>query len=121
MGRNIAKKKKKLPSTVSRYGVSLSGRMNCIMWKGFGRGGRRDLTVALATSIRARMRKPQTRIVQPNPILGISLLTMIGKMTPPVEEPAAMIPKAAARFLKNQVGITLIASLQVNIVYRGLA
>jgi hypothetical protein len=46
---------------------------------------------------------------------------MIGKMTPPVEEPAAMIPKAAARFLKNQVGITLIASLQVNIVYRGLA
>jgi hypothetical protein len=43
---------------------------------------------------------------------------MIGKITPPVEEPAAMMPKAAARFLKNHVGITLIASLQVSIVYR---
>lgn len=83
--------------------------MNCMMWKGFGRVGRRDLTVRLAMSMSARIRKPQVRIVQPKPILGISLLTIMGKITPPVEEPAAIMPNAAARLWKNQVGITLIA------------
>ena len=47
----------------------------------------------------------------------MSLLTMIGKITPPVEEPAAIMPKAAARLWKNQVGITLIAIVEISMCY----
>jgi hypothetical protein len=34
---------------------------------------------------------------------------MMGRITPPKELPAAIIPKANARFLKNQVVVVLIA------------
>ena len=34
---------------------------------------------------------------------------MIGRITPPIELPPAMMPKAKARFLKNQVVILDIA------------
>jgi len=66
-------------------------------------GGIRDVTVRLLKTIRPRIIKAQIRIVQPKPTCGISLLTMIGKMTPPSEEPATARPSAAPRFLRNQV------------------
>ena len=54
-------------------------------------------------TIRPRIIKAQMRMVQPKPTWGISFLTIIGKMTPPREEPATARPSAAPRFLRNQV------------------
>jgi hypothetical protein len=68
-------------------------------------GGIREVIVKLAKIRRARMRKAQIRIVQPNPTCGMSLMTMTGKIMPPREDPEAMMPIAAPRFLKNQVDV----------------
>jgi hypothetical protein len=46
-----------------------------------------------------RIRKAHARMVQGKPILGIKCTAMIGKMTPPNEEPAIAKPPAIARFL----------------------
>ena len=82
---------------------SLRGRINAIALKGRLVGAIRERTVKLAKTINARIRKAQIRIAQPKPTSGISLTTMIGRMTPPREDPAATIPSAAPRFLRNQV------------------
>jgi hypothetical protein len=47
--------------------------------------------------------KATVRIIQGNPTLLIILSIMIGRITPPRDEPETMIPNAAARCLKNQV------------------
>lgn len=49
------------------------------------------------------MRKEAVRIAQGKPTPATSRLIMMGKMTPPREDPDAMTPKAKARFLWNQV------------------
>ena len=49
------------------------------------------------------MRKADALMAQPKPLLTMIRSTIMGKMTPPSELPAAMIPSAKARFLKNQV------------------
>ena len=59
------------------------------------------------------MRKAAALIVQGNPIFGMRLDTMIGKMTPPSDEPDAMMPNAVARFLKNQVPTELVAAVKI--------
>jgi len=74
-----------------------------------GLGVNLDLTVKLAITSMPRIMKAAALIVHGNPILGMSFETMMGYMTPPKEDPEAMIPKAAARFLKNQVPTELIA------------
>lgn len=52
---------------------------------------------------RPRMRKEAVRIAQEKPTAVTSRLIMMGKITPPREDPDAMTPKARARFLWNQV------------------
>jgi hypothetical protein len=66
-------------------------------------GSMRDLTVKLAKKRSARMRNAHMRIVQPNPTSGIRWTTIMGKMTPPKDEPAATRPKAVPLLWKNQV------------------
>lgn len=53
-----------------------------------------------------------THIAQGKPTLGISLLNMMGNMTPPRLEPAAVIPLARPLRLRNQVAIQLTAALE---------
>ena len=60
-------------------------------------GGRRVERENQAMVTANRAKKPTTRMVQPYPICGINLLTMMGKMMPPVEEPDATTPSARPR------------------------
>ena len=66
-------------------------------------GSMRDLTVKLAKKRSASMRNAHMRIVQPNPTSGMRWTTIMGKITPPKDEPAATRPKAAPLLRKNQV------------------
>ena len=66
-------------------------------------GSSLDLTVKMAKISNARIIKAQVRIAHPNPIFGIRWMSMIGKMTPPRDDPAATRPRAAPRFAKNHV------------------
>jgi hypothetical protein len=75
-----------------RYRTILNGRGAC---------GRKDEMVRLVIRSRPRMRKAHARIAQGNPILGIKCVTMIGKMTPPRDEPAMVNPPAMALFLRK--------------------
>lgn len=75
-----------------------------------GIGLSRDLTVKLAMMSMPRNMKATALIVQGNPILGMSFETIMGKMTPPSDDPAAMTPNAVARFLKNHVPTELMAA-----------
>ena len=102
-GMKMPKKMKKEPSVRRAKVGSLRGFTNAMREKGFGLGGSRDFTVRLAMMRRPRMRKAETRIVQGKPILGMRFWTRIGKITPPREDPLAMIPKARALLWKNQV------------------
>lgn len=64
--------------------------------------------------------KAIARIVQPKPISGMRWDAIMGMMMPPRPLPAAIIPYAAPRFLKNQVGIVLVAALKIQLRPRGL-
>jgi hypothetical protein len=66
-------------------------------------GSMRDLTVKLAKRRSDSMRNAQMRIVQPNPTSGMRWTTIMGRITPPRDEPAATRPKAAPLLWKNQV------------------
>jgi hypothetical protein len=88
---------------------SFKGRINSITSTGLGLGVKRVLTVKFAMTSIPRIKKAAALIVHGYPIWGMSFETMIGKITPPREEPDAMMPKAAARFLKNHVPTELIA------------
>jgi hypothetical protein len=109
-GMKVPKKKKKLPAAKSAYVGSFNGVMKSMSVTGLGDGLRRDLTVRFAMTSMPRMVKAAVRIVHAKPICGISFVTMIGKMTPPSDDPEAVIPNAVARFLKNHVGRTLLAA-----------
>jgi hypothetical protein len=98
-----ARKNTKLAAQTRLNVGSWRGCMNSFKFSGLGFGSNLDFTVTLATTINPRIVKAATLIVHANPIWGISLSTMIGKITPPSDEPAVMIPKAVDRFLKNQV------------------
>lgn len=66
-------------------------------------GGMRARTVKIANDRRAKIRNAHIRMVQPKPTSFTRCVTMIGKMTPPSEEPAATRPNACPLFAKNQV------------------
>jgi len=89
--------------------ISVKGSMKWAILNVLGLGGSRDLTVTLAMAIKPRMRKPHTRMLQPYPILGMIWDTMIGRMTPPSPDPAAMMPYAAPRFFMNHDVTELVA------------
>ena len=82
------------------------------MIKGFGRGGRRDLTVKHARPQNKSTTKPRMRTVQGKPMRGISLFMKMGNTIPPIDDPATTMPRAAARYLKNQVRVELVAQLK---------
>ena len=102
-GKNVPKKKKKLARATRRKAGSLSGLMNSMTVKGFFVWTTRDLVVALVMTSRPSIINATARIVHLNPIRGINLFTIIGKITPPKDEPDAIIPSAVARLFINQV------------------
>lgn len=66
-------------------------------------GGRRLLTRKLATTRHPKIKNAAARTPHPNPTESNSLFNIIGKHTPPNEEPETIIPIAKPRFLRNQV------------------
>lgn len=79
------------------YGTSLKapGRKSFSL-----RGGSRAFMKAQETPMMTSIMNPQIRIVHPKRSRGLGSISasMMGKMTPPREEPAMAIPIAAARF-----------------------
>ena len=119
-GKNIPQKKQNAPASVSANFNSASGRTKLKISNGLGRCGSLDLRVILAIPNMNKMRKAQMRIAQGNPTSGISLVTMIGKMTPPRLEPAAVTPRAKARRAANQVLTELTEALKMALAPMGL-
>ena len=72
-----------------KYSLNLKGRET--YW-------RLDEMVRLVVMSRPRMRKAHARIVHGKPILGIKWTAMIGKITPPNDEPTITTPPAIPRF-----------------------
>lgn len=87
----------------SKNAGSDKGRTKAMRANGRLDGAMRDRTVKLAKIKSANIRKAQMRIAQPKPTSGIRRMTMMGRMTPPREDPAATKPRAAPRFAKNHV------------------
>src|SRR2546421_12750691 len=99
MGRKRPMKKRNAEKVVTENVISFNGVMKCSKSKGRGFGGRRDLTVRFAKTSSARIKNAEMRIAQPNPTSLFKWLTMMGRITPPRLDPAAVIPKACPRFL----------------------
>ena len=108
-GRKVPKKKKNEAMQMRANAGSLRGRINSMTLSFLGRGCNLDLTVRFAIISRPNIIKAHARIVHGKPIFGISLATIMGNITPPREDPEAIIPNAAARFLKNHVPTELMA------------
>ena len=98
IGRKPPRYVKKLLIARKENVVSLNGLKNSMSsnfrvgggWRGFRR------TFPMAT--RPRRRNAVLRIAQPKPIRGIRRDTIIGRITPPTDEPETTIPKARARW-----------------------
>jgi len=84
---------------------SFKGRMKAIGVNGRFVGGIRERTVIFAKMRSASIRKAQIRTAQPKPTFGIKRTSIMGKMTPPKDDPAATRPIAAPRFLSNHVDV----------------
>ena len=69
------------------------------------------MTVRQETARRPRKRKATARMAQGKPTRAISWSSMIGRTTPPSDDPDTMIPSAAARRRKNHDITLLIAPL----------
>lgn len=82
---------------------SFSGRTKAIRLNGRLVGAMRERTVKFAKMSNANIRKAQVRIAQPKPTCGINLMTIMGRIMPPIDDPAATRPIAAPRFAKNHV------------------
>ena len=83
-----------------RYFLSFhASAMNIVVF----RGGTRGLTIAQANSMNGRIMNPMMRIDQPNPMFVpfSSFDKTIGNTTPPIDDPDATIPMAAARFFSK--------------------
>lgn len=109
-GRNRPKKKKNDAKHKSANAGSRRGRMKSMRMNGLGEWLNLDFTVRLQITSIPRIIKAAALIVQGNPIRGMSFETMIGKITPPSDDPDAMTPNAAALFLKNQVPTEFMAA-----------
>lgn len=60
------------------------------------------------------------RMAQANPRDSITFVIMMGRTTPPVEDPDTTMPRARARFLKNQVMVELSDALNTALEPRAL-
>jgi len=112
-GKNVPKKNKKAATQVIAKAGSFRGRMNSITSTFFRRGVNLDFTVRLARAHMPKIMNAVDLIVHGKPILGMSLATIIGKITPPIDDPDAMMPIAVARFLKNHVLVELMAAKKI--------
>ncbi len=108
-GKKVPKKKKKDAMQSNKKAGSLQGRTKSIGSNFLGRGDNRDFTVRFAMTSMPKIMNATALIVHGNPILGMSFDTMIGNITPPMDDPEAITPKAVALFLKNHVPIELMA------------
>jgi len=89
----------------SEKGVTKSASLNFLR-----DGGSRDLMVQLPTTRRPRKRNAVARIAQPKPTRTTRRSTMIGRTTPPMLEPAVIMPNARARCLRNHVPSAVMAA-----------
>lgn len=119
-GKNIPQKKQKAPASVSANLSSANGLTKFRISNGLGRCGNLDFSVRLAIPNMNKMRKAQILMAQGNPTLGISWVTMIGKMTPPRLDPEAVTPRAKPRRLANQVLTELTEALKMALAPIGL-
>ena len=87
----------------NKKGASFNGDTNAISLNGLLEGSILDRTAKFANSSNVKIRNAQIRMAQPKPTSGIKCISMMGKMTPPSDDPAVVRPRAAPRFLKNQV------------------
>ena len=99
-----------MPSSNITNGNSLKGAAKRPAGIFLGTGFVLGRTVRIAMICRPRMRKAAALMVQGYPVLWIMRLIMMGKMTPPTDEPVTMMPIAAPRFLENQVEMQASAS-----------
>ena len=90
------------PVVTRRKGSSPRGLINSLRSRGLGLRGKRLVTVRFAMIRTNKIRNAAQRIAHPNPISSMSRWTIIGRMTPPREDPDARMPKTRARFLRNQ-------------------
>jgi hypothetical protein len=79
-----------------------------------------DRTVRLATISSASTMNPEIRRDHPNPILGKSRDNIVGKTTPPSDEPLETIPKAKARRFTNHVAVHESADEKTKLAPSGL-
>lgn len=92
-----------MPSSNITNGNSIKGAAKRPVGIFFGTGLVLGRTVTIAMTCRARIRKAAVLMAQGYPVLRIMRLIMMGKMTPPTDDPVTMMPMAAPRFLENQV------------------
>lgn len=78
-------------------------------------GGRRLRTRIFATIIHPNMRNAAALTPHPNPTESNNRLSIIGKQTPPNDEPETVIPIASPLRFKNQVLIHRIAVLNLSL------
>jgi len=100
-----------MPTSNMTNGNSLKGAAKRPTGIFLGTGFTRGRTVKIAMICSPRMTKAPVLMAQGYPTLEIMRLIMMGKMTPPTDEPVTMIPMAAPRFLANQVERQARASL----------
>lgn len=86
--------------------------MYALRVNGLGCTGKRLLTVTVVMESKPNIMKATTRTVHGNPMRGISLLIMMGMITPPSDEPETMTPNAYARLAKNQVTMDEVQALK---------
>lgn len=119
-GKNMPQKKQNAPASVSANFSSAKGRKKLNISNGLGRCGNLDLRVKFAIISMKRIRKAQILIAHENPTSGISRVTMMGKMTPPRLDPAAVTPRAKARRLANHVLTEFTEALKIALAPMGL-
>lgn len=91
-----ANSSRKMPIVVHRKVMFLKIRMSgCTL--AFRAGGRRDLIRKFDAAQRVNDRKARMRTAHPQPTRSNRLLSMRGKMMPPIEPPVEAIPVANAR------------------------
>jgi hypothetical protein len=105
-GKKPPKYMKKAEVVRYRNGISLNGVRNSISEKRRVGGGKRDLIRMLPRISMPSSRNAVLRMAQPKPMRGIKRSTIMGRITPPMDDPETTTPKARARWRENHVGIT---------------
>lgn len=119
-GKNMPQKKQNAPATVRTNLGSFSGRRKFRIWNGFLWCTSLDLRVRMEMDSKNRIRNAQIRIAHANPTSEITCDTMMGRMTPPRLDPAAVTPNAKARRFANHVLTELTDALKMALAPRGL-